>query len=152
MASCLLSLSNRKWPPLRCCCRLKAHRLARCLNPPFWSLWTESRQQRRETRKGGHGAEVRDTEVVVMAKEHRGKMAGRKKDLEHRDLSFSLCPHQRYERCGWQAWLLPWRNYLKMSIKPSTFLNTLFENWGVGLKETEAICIPHINSVRDSVN
>ncbi|KAF7655717.1 hypothetical protein LDENG_00051910 [Lucifuga dentata] len=59
MASCLCSLSNRKWPPLRCCCRLKAQRLARRFKPPFWSHRTESRQQRREKRKGGHGAEVR---------------------------------------------------------------------------------------------
>ncbi|TKS76013.1 DNA helicase INO80 [Collichthys lucidus] len=73
MASCLCSLSNRKWPPLCCCCRLKAHRLARRLEPPFWSQRTESRQQRREGRKGGHGAEVRDSMVVVMAKEQWGE-------------------------------------------------------------------------------
>lgn len=53
MASCLCSLSNRKWPPLCCCCRLKAHRLTRRPKPPFWSQRTESRQQQRERRKGG---------------------------------------------------------------------------------------------------
>lgn len=76
MASCLCSLSNRKWPPLCCCCRLKAHRLARCLKPPFWSHRTESRQQRREGPEGGQGAEVRDFAVVVMAKEQWGRWPG----------------------------------------------------------------------------
>lgn len=80
MASCLCSLSNRKWPPLRCCCRLKAHRLARRLKPPFWSQRTESRQQRRERLKGGHGAEVRDSAVVVMAKEQWGRWPGGRKN------------------------------------------------------------------------
>lgn len=69
MASCLCTLSKRKWPPLCCCCRLKAHRLIRRLKPPFWSQRTESRQQRIERRIGGHGAEVRVSIVVVMAKE-----------------------------------------------------------------------------------
>lgn len=111
MASCLCSLSNRKWPPLCCCCRLKAHRLARRLKPPFWSQRTESRQQRRERRKRGHGAEVRDSVVVVMAKEQRGKMAGREKELKHGDHSFTRqpsprsCPQQGYERRGRRALL-----------------------------------------------
>lgn len=95
MASCLCSLSNRKWPPLCCCCRLKAHRLARRLKPPFWSQGTESRQQRRERRKGGHGAEVRDSVVDVMAKEQWGKMAGREKELKHGDHSFTGQPSSR---------------------------------------------------------
>ncbi|KAK6297788.1 hypothetical protein J4Q44_G00323710 [Coregonus suidteri] len=55
MAPCPCSLSYRKWPPL-CCCRPKAHRLTRCLDPPSWSQRTESRQQLRESAKGGHGA------------------------------------------------------------------------------------------------
>lgn len=82
MASCLCCLSNRKWPPFCCCCRLKAHRLARCLKPPFWSQRTESRQQRREGLKGGHGAEVRHSTVVVMAKEQWGKMAGEEERIK----------------------------------------------------------------------
>ena len=111
MASCLCSLSNRKWPPLCCCCRLKAHRLARRLKPPFWSQRTESRQQRRERRKRGHGAEVRDSMVVVMAKEQWGKMAGREKELKHGDHSFArqpsprLWPKQGYGRRGRRALL-----------------------------------------------
>lgn len=108
MASCLCSLSNRKWPPLCCCCRLKAHRLARRPKPPFWSQRTESRQQRRERRKGGHGAEVRDSMVVVMAKEQWGKMAGREKELKHGDHSFRVprsYPQQGYERRGRRALL-----------------------------------------------
>lgn len=111
MASCLCSLSNRKWPPLCCCCRLKAHRLARRLKPPFWSQRTESRQQRGERRKGGHGAEVRDSMVVVMAKEQWGKMAGREKELKHGDHPFTRQPSPRsypqpgYDRRGRRALL-----------------------------------------------
>lgn len=73
MASCLFTLCKRKWPPLCCCCRLKAHRLARRPKPPFWSQRTESRQQRIERRIGGHGAEVRVSIAVVMAKEQWGE-------------------------------------------------------------------------------
>lgn len=111
MASCLCSLSNRKWPPLCCCCRLKAHRLTRRPKPPFWSQRTESRQQQRERRKGGHRAEVRVSMVVDMAKEQWGKMAGREKELKHGDHSFArqssprLCPQRGYDRRGRRALL-----------------------------------------------
>lgn len=102
MASCLCCLSNRKWPPFCCCCRLKAHRLAWCLKPPFWSQRTESRQQRREGLKGGHGAEVRDSTMVVMAKEQWGRWPGREKELKDGDHTFgrlpSSCPLLSYER------------------------------------------------------
>lgn len=147
MASCLCSLSNRKWPPLCCCCRLKAHRLARRLKPPFWSQRTESRQQRREGRKGGHGAEVRDSVVVVMAKEQWGKMAGREKELKHGDHSFTRqpsprsCPQQGYERRGRRAVLPLHRGWpVKIiAIKPISYLNTLFRQGGGGLKETDPV-------------
>ncbi|RVE56183.1 hypothetical protein OJAV_G00233440 [Oryzias javanicus] len=55
MASCLHSLRDRKWPPLRRCCRLKAHRLTRRLEPPFWSERTVSRLQRRQRAEGVTG-------------------------------------------------------------------------------------------------
>lgn len=116
MASCLCSLSKRKWPPLCCCCRLKAHRLTRRLKPPFWSQRTESRQQRRERRKGGHGAKVRVSMVVVMAKEQWGKMAGREKELKHGDHSLTRqpsprsCPEHGYKRRGRRALLALYRD------------------------------------------
>lgn len=72
----------------------------------------ESAAATRETEKGGHGAEVRDSLVVVMAKEQRGKMAGREKELKHGDHSFTRrpsprsCPQRGYERRGRRA-LLP---------------------------------------------
>ena len=112
MASCLSSLSNRKWPPLCCCCRLKARRLTGRPKPPFWSQRTESRQQRRERRKGRHGVEVRVSMGVVIAKEQWGKMAGREKEFKHGDHSFTRqssprqCPEQELMRRGRRA-LLP---------------------------------------------
>lgn len=154
MASCLCSLSNRKWPPLCCCCRLKAHRLARRLTPPFWSHRTASRQQQGERRKGGHGAKVRDSVVVVMAKEQWGKMAGREKELKHGDHSFArqLGPRS-YTQQGYEAraegLVCQWRQACKrVPINAISYLNTLFRHGGGGLKETGPIWILHINGVR----
>lgn len=110
MASCLSSLSNRKWPPLCCCCRLKAPRLTGRPKPPFWSQRTESRQQREERRKGGHGAEVRSLRGGCYREGAMGgKMAGREKELKHGDHSFAgqSSPRRDLRRRGRRALPLP---------------------------------------------
>lgn len=147
MASCLCSLSNRKWPPLRCCCRLKAHRLARRLKPPFWSQRTESRQRRRETAKGGHGAEVRDSLVVVMAKEQRGE-DGREGERIKTWGSFvhqgdrvpaRVCSEATRGAGRGPCYGRDATSQAKETLLKPIYLNRLFRQGGGGLKETGPI-------------
>lgn len=106
-----------------------------------------SRQQQEERRKGGYGAEVRDSVVVVMANEQWGKMAGREKELKHGDHSFTRQPESplvssirlREARADGLVVAASRLVCQRIAIKAISYLNSLFRQGGGGLKETEPI-------------
>lgn len=106
----------------------------------------ESAAAKREAKRGDTGAEVRDSVLVVMAKEQWGKMAGRERiktwgSFVHQATESPLVSATRIREARAEGLTVAASRLacLIIATLPISYLNTLFRRGGGGLKETGPI-------------